>query len=128
MKKTMTCISMIIAISVLIICCTKTNEEKLSGSQTGSSCDTTSVKYSTDVLSILQVNCYGCHGNGNTGGSGGINLDGYTNLKTWADNGYLVGNVRHDPGFIGMPYGEAKLPDCEINKIVAWVNQGALNN
>jgi hypothetical protein len=36
--------------------------------------------------------------------------------------------VTHAPGFVGMPYGLPKLPDCEVNTIVAWVHQGALNN
>jgi mono/diheme cytochrome c family protein len=111
---------------LLIIACSKTSEDKLSGG--GNTCDTTSVSYSTDILPILESNCYGCHGSGNTGGSGGISLDGYSNLKVYADNGFLVGNVRHDAGFVGMPYGLPKLPDCEVNKIVAWVNQGAENN
>jgi mono/diheme cytochrome c family protein len=112
---------------LFVAACTKSSEDRLAANG-GNTCDTTSVKYSAGIQNILQVNCYRCHGNGNTGGSGGILLEGYANLLPWAKNGYLVGNVTHAPGYIGMPYGEAKLPDCEVNTIVAWVNQGAQNN
>ncbi len=76
----------------------------------------------------MESYCFGCHGNGNTGGSGGINLQGYDNLKPYADNGKLVGNITHAPGYVGMPYGQPKMPDCEINQISAWVSQGTKNN
>jgi hypothetical protein len=128
MRRIILFVSMMVMISILIVCCTKTNEEKLAGSQNPSICDTTNVKYSTDIVPILQVNCYSCHGNGSTGGSGGILLDGYTNLKKWADSGFLLGNVTHAPGYVGMPYGQAPLPQCEMNYIAAWVHQGAQNN
>jgi hypothetical protein len=106
--------------------CAKENEEHLSGGTGG--CDTLDVSYSLQIVPILQNNCYTCHGAGSNSGSGGINLSTYTALKVYADNGYLVGNVSHAPGYIGMPYGLPKLPDCEVNTITAWVNQGSKNN
>lgn len=90
-------------------------------------CDTANMKYATDVLPILQNYCYSCHGS-NTAGSGGISLDSYNNLKTYAANGFLAGNISHAPGYIGMPYGQPKLNDCTINKILDWIQRGALNN
>jgi hypothetical protein len=113
---------------VFFIGCSKTSADKLSGGATP--CDTLAVQYSVQIVNILQQNCYACHGTGNTGGSGGIDLGSYTKLKVYADNGYLVGNVTHnpDPKYTPMPYGLPKLPDCEVNTIVAWVNQGAQNN
>jgi hypothetical protein len=105
--------------------CSKTSEDKLAGNVT---CDTTSVSYANGVVPILQNNCYECHGQGRTGGSGGVLLEGYTNLKVYADNGYLAGNISHAAGFNAMPYGRPKLPDCEVNTVVAWVHQGAKNN
>jgi hypothetical protein len=27
-----------------------------------------------------------------------------------------------------MPYGSPKLDDCDINKIISWVNNGAQDN
>jgi hypothetical protein len=110
-----------------IMACSKENEQNLSG-QTNTACDTVNMKYTTDVLPILQVNCYSCHGNGNTGGSGGIDLDGYANLQKWAANGYLKGDITHASGFVGMPYGQPQLSDCDINKIISWINNGYQNN
>lgn len=105
--------------------CSKKSEDKLAPPVP---CDTANVSYQNQVVPILQENCYPCHGNGNTGGSGGINLNSYVNLKYYANNGFLVGNVRRDPGYPGMPYGKPPLPPCEVNTIVAWVHQGAINN
>jgi hypothetical protein len=106
--------------------CSKTSEDKLGSG--GSTCDTVNMKYSTDVVPILQANCYSCHGEGNTAGSGGISLDGYVNLKKYADDGYLRGNITHAPGFIGMPFGKPKMDDCSINKIIDWINRGSQND
>ena len=91
-------------------------------------CKTDSLSYSKDIVPILENYCYGCHGNGSTAGSGGILLEGYSNLIVQADNGKLVGNITHAPGFVPMPFGQPKMPDCEISKIVGWVDQGTLDN
>jgi len=108
--------------------CSKQSEDVLSVKGGPALCDTYIVKYTSDIVPILQVNCYECHGAGSNSGSGGILLQGYSNLVTWATSGYLVGCVSHAPGFVPMPYLLPKLSDCEINKIVAWVHQGILNN
>lgn len=105
--------------------CSKESEDKLTNNN---ACDTTKVKYSTQIVPILQENCYTCHGNGNTIGSGGIPLYTYSQLKGYADAGFLVGNVTQATGYIGMPYLLPALPACETNTIVAWVHQGAPNN
>src|SRR5712692_9868344 len=108
--------------------CSKQSEDVLSAKSGAGACDTMNVKYSADIEPILQANCYECHGNGSSSGSGGILLQGYTNLATWANNGYLLGCITHATGFVAMPYLQPKLPDCEINKIIAWINRGAANN
>ena len=113
------------ALMASFIGCSKKSEDKLAPPVP---CDTLNVSYQNQIVPILQENCYPCHGNGSTAGSGGINLASYVNLKVYADNGFLVGNVTHAPGFVGMPYGKPPLPACEMNTIVAWVNQGAINN
>jgi hypothetical protein len=105
--------------------CSKASEDKLAGNTT---CDTTAVSYSLQIVPILQSICYNCHGNGSTAGSGGIDLSTYAHLKVYALNGYLVGNVSHSPGYNAMPYGLPMLPACEVNTIAAWVHQGILNN
>jgi hypothetical protein len=114
---------LIAAFAVMIVtnACIKSNQPIGAGSNF---CDTTVVTFSNNVLPILETYCYPCHSNKNAVFSNGISLEGYDNTKGWADTGYLPGDVRHDAGFIGMPYGKPKLPDCEINTIVAWINQG----
>jgi hypothetical protein len=128
---TKTWIFLIVCFSLLLLLvygCTKQNEEALSNSTVPPTCSTDSMSYVNNVVPIMQNYCFTCHGNGSTGGSGGINLEGYANLKPYADNGKLVGNITHAPGYVPMPYGQPKMPDCEVNQIVAWVNQGTKNN
>ena len=52
-------------------------------------------------------------------------LEGYAKLKSYVDNGKLLGSIKHSPGFSPMPKGQAKLVDCDIEKIEAWVAAGA---
>ena len=114
------CFALILAIAA----CTKSNQPIGTGS---GFCDTSAVTYTQDILPLMQSYCFGCHGNGNTVFSNGIGFegsDGLEYLKFFADKGYLVGDVKHNDGYTGMPYGKPKLSACEINKIVAWVNQG----
>jgi hypothetical protein len=113
---------------LVIYSCTKQNEETLSNSTGTNTCNTDSMSYANNVVPIMQSYCFTCHGIGSNGGSGGITLQGYDNLKPYVDNGKLVGNITHAPGYVPMPYGQPKMPDCEINQIVAWVDQGAKNN
>jgi hypothetical protein len=89
-------------------------------------CETTSVSYSEDILTILENNCYICHASHVR--LGGIVLEGYDNLKKLVDSGFFIGAVTRMPGFSPMPKGQPQLPDCQIEKIKSWVENGALNN
>jgi hypothetical protein len=120
-----------VCLTFLIVACSKSSEDILSGSTTTTpitTCDTTLVTYSVGVVGVMKANCYSCHGSGSTGGSGGIDLSTYALLSKWAINGYLIGNVTHATGYVGMPYGQPKMDACSINTIVAWVHQGVKNN
>ena len=88
------------------------------------SCDTTGVTYSGKVVSIIQSQCYSCHSAST--GLGNVVLEGYSNLKAYADNGKLVGVIEHSPGFSPMPQGASKMSDCEIAVIKKWIADGAL--
>ncbi|MBX3257412.1 MAG: hypothetical protein KF862_25025 [Chitinophagaceae bacterium] len=101
--------------------CSKASEEELAPP-----CDTDNMRYSADILPIISTNCYSCHGNGTV--TEGVDLDGYANLKARADNGDLLGAVTHAAGYTPMPYNLPKLSDCDINKIKAWIRDGAPNN
>lgn len=109
--------------------CTKNSADRLAAASGGTTtCDTVDMKYTEDVVPILQANCYSCHGTGSNSGSGGIVLEGYANLLPYATNGDLVGNITYAPGHNPMPENAPMLPSCEINTIIDWVKNGAQNN
>jgi hypothetical protein len=112
----------------IITACSKTNEVAEGGNTPGTdgSCDTVNMKYATDVKPILEANCYGCHGHGSA--EGGVSLETYTGVKLQADRSNLIGAITHASGYPPMPQGGAKLSDCNINKIKAWIARGTLNN
>ncbi len=89
-------------------------------------CTTDNMSYNDDILPIIQLNCYACHDQRNQ--LAGVILEGHAALKTYVDNGKLLGVIRHDPGFPPMPNGAPKLRSCDIEKIESWVNDGAMNN
>jgi mono/diheme cytochrome c family protein len=91
------------------------------------SCDTASVTYSITIQSILAANCYSCH-SGSASAGGGIALDSYNGVQPYIKNGQLVKDVAQTTGANPMPKGGAKLDNCSINKIIAWINKGAPGN
>ena len=109
---------------VLAPSCTSDNVDDKYGP--GSACDTAVVTFSQDIKSIIGQNCEGCH-NGNSA-SGGLNLAGHSNIQTSALGGDLMDRIQRpssDP--LSMPPG-GPLSDCDQNKLIAWINQGAPNN
>jgi hypothetical protein len=120
-----------LSVILMLTACSKSNEvdERADPSNGGGSgtCNTTDMKYSTDIVPILQTNCYECHSNANQSISG-ISLEGYNNLKVVANDGRLVGVITHASGYPPMPEGKPKLSDCNINKIKSWVTNGSPNN
>jgi cytochrome c5 len=117
----------LLAFSFFLVSCEYNNEEELYGDK--QDCDTSNVAYSQTVKPILTASCYSCHSvsNANTFGSG-INLETYSELMIQINNGKLVGAISHSPGFTPMPQVGAKLDDCSIEKIKAWINEGAADN
>lgn len=89
-------------------------------------CDTTGVTFSGTVQPLIQSNCLPCHSNSNL--AGGIDLEGYSDIRTQALNGKLEGVITHTAGFPAMPQGSPKLPSCDIDKIVKWIDDGAPQN
>ncbi|MCU0427555.1 MAG: hypothetical protein MUF71_18225 [Candidatus Kapabacteria bacterium] len=88
-------------------------------------CDTVNVSYSRTIQPLLQNNCYSCHSNAIQ--TVGVNLQGYENVKRFADATLLVGVTSRLPGYAEMP-PPGPLSDCNKRIIRAWVNQGAKNN
>lgn len=103
--------------------CTSHNEEELYPDQP---CDTLQVTYSSSIVPIINLHCLACHSA--VAPSSGIPLEGYDHLKAMVDAERLVGSVRHVSGFSAMPQNAPKLPECDLDKIEIWVNQGAPDN
>ncbi|MFK8005642.1 MAG: hypothetical protein AB8H03_04695 [Saprospiraceae bacterium] len=89
-------------------------------------CSTTDLSFQADILPIIDNNCFGCHDAASN--FGGVTLEGYDQLKTYVNNNELLGVIKHESGFSPMPKNAAKLLDCEIEKIEAWITNGAPNN
>jgi len=109
--------------SLALTSCYYDSEEEL---YSGSACDTTNVTYSGTIQPILATNCNSCHTG--TTGQGGVSLSSYDELMVHVNSGVFRKTVNHEPGATPMPYNMAKLPDCELLKINAWINNGAPNN
>jgi hypothetical protein len=91
-----------------------------------SECSTENIKFSVDVLPVINNHCKGCHNGASA--SGGINLDGYANIKIQVDNGNLIGAITWLSGYQRMPQGQDQLDACTLNKIKKWVDDGAQDN
>jgi hypothetical protein len=102
-------------------------------------CDTTHVQYSVEIKAILDQNCatINCHEGPDC--FSGYNLYDYETISGLAldtslfTDGLLLAAVMHEDGLEAngltpMPKDKSKLQDCDINKIAAWVHNGAPDN
>ncbi len=100
--------------------CYYDNEEYLYGT-----CDTTNVTFSKDIKPIMDANCINCH----SGGS--IDLTNYNGVKAKVTDSTLYKSISYSYSGANssknMP-SAGKLDDCSINKVKAWIDQGAINN
>ena len=91
-----------------------------------SGCDTVNPSFSNLVQPIIRLYCAGCHSGPMP--SGNVALESYSDILAVAMNGYLLGVIEHKQGYVPMPQGGSKLPDCRINQIKAWINAGSQDN
>ncbi len=89
-------------------------------------CDTLNITYSQTIAPLINSNCNSCHSASSA--QGNVVLDTYAALKTYADNGKLLGVINHSSGYSPMPKNQSKLSTCNISKITIWINQGTPNN
>lgn len=89
-------------------------------------CDTTAVTYSGTIIPILENNCYSCHSA--AANFGNITLEGYDKLNAYVDNNQFIGAIRHEAGFSPMPKNQPQLVECDLQKIEAWIADGAPDN
>jgi len=103
-------------------------------------CGDKPLTYQADIKPILDANCVSCHVPGGTGyDQTGLQLDSYDALMKGTKLGpvvvagssvsstlYRLVSGQADPS-IRMPHGQGALPDAEVSKIAAWIDQGAKN-
>jgi hypothetical protein len=87
-----------------------------------------SVTFNKDVLPILQKNCQGCHRPGEVAP---MSLVNYTEARPWAKAIKVAVLARKMPPWFADPqYGhfanDRRLSEAEINTLVAWADNGAL--
>ena len=110
--------------------CYNDKADKLYPTASATTCDTTTVTFAADIEPIISANCAisgGCHDAAGAATTSGYNFVGYSDdLVNQASIGKLVSDIEHTTN--PMPQNAPKLSDCDINKIIRWVNQGAQNN
>ena len=89
-------------------------------------CDTSNLTFPGTVQPILQAKCFECHSGQNP--EAGIDLSDYSQVATLAQNGALLGVIKHEPGYVPMPQNGSKLDSCSIAQIEKWVNDTSFNN
>lgn len=93
-------------------------------------CDTAAqtVTYAGVISPIFDVHCRRCHASdkANTLG-GGNNFGSYQDIRQYPP-ATLLGVIRHEPRQSPMPKGAAKIPECDILRIQAWIDAGQPNN
>lgn len=123
----------VLAVSALFTACTNDNLEEMHPA-----CDTTGVvSFATVILPIMNASCgtdnTGCHINNSA--DGGYGFANYIDMMEYfvspAKDLKFVRTLTHDPALTSslyMPQGAAKLDECSIMKIQAWINNGKQNN
>ena len=84
------------------------------------------ISFASDVFPVIDKYCKGCHSGANPWA--GLFLRDYQEVKEVVDNGKLVGVIGHEPGFPQMPKDQDRLLQCDIDRIVMWVEDGAPDN
>lgn len=115
---------MVSIIALFMGSCTNDSYTKLYPASANTTCDTTAVSYATTIMPIIAANCNAsnCHDGSNRAATNYLTYAG-VKLNAPLIVNYLTG-TSGDP----MPKNLPPLSSCNIAKISAWINQGALNN
>lgn len=113
---------------VLFSSCYYDKKDQIYPQLASTSCDTSNVTYTATISTILTNNCNSCHGATANVNGAGITLSTYASMKPYILNGKLINSILQNGQASAMPKNAAKLDVCTINKIIVWINKGALNN
>jgi len=93
----------------------------------------TGISFANDIMPILQSRCVNCHGGERL--EEGLSLKSYSDLMAGSDNGTVVVPGDADNSLLAemvvtqkMPKRGPKLTPPQVQLIVDWISQGALNN
>jgi hypothetical protein len=89
-------------------------------------CDTSNTAFEETIQPIIQGNCAlpGCHV---AAGMGTGDFTTYAGFLAQVSNGAVSQAIQHTGNVSPMP-PSGKLTDCDIKKILLWVDAGAPNN
>lgn len=88
-------------------------------------CDTVGITYNGTVYPVFQQFCISCHSG--AAPSGALDLANYSQVAVIAQNGALIGAIKHLQGYSPMPQGGNKLDDCRIRQIEIWIRDTTFN-
>lgn len=119
----------VLAAAALFLNVAACTNDKMQPATPTANCDTAGVTYTAVIRPLTNQHCAisGCHVDGG-GNAGNIDLTTHQGVKAVADNGSLLGSIRHMPGYSYMPQNAPKLDDCAIAKYAKWVADGAPEN
>lgn len=104
---------------LLFISCTNDSESDLMDQNTP-----VTITYTNSVKSIIDNNCVFCHGNTPSNGAP-MSLTTYQNVKDAVLSRGLIDRISKAQDASGMmPYGGTRLPQSNIDQIIAWKNTG----
>jgi len=91
------------------------------------------VSFTNDILPIFNSRCANCHGGNRT--EEGLNLLSYATIMSGSKNGAVVSPGEADHSLLvemllsqEMPKRGPKLTPIQIQPIIDWINEGALDN
>ncbi len=105
-----------------IVACEKepVEEQKKEEEMMEEECNTEGITYNGEIQGIIS----GCTGSSCHGGNTSRSMANFEDAKAYAELGRLLGALNHDAGFSPMPKGGAKLDQCKIDQVKAWVDAG----
>ena len=85
------------------------------------------IKYNTDIASIINSNCLSCHASPPINGAP-MQLTTYNDVKNAILTGGLIDRISKAQGSGGMmPEAAMRLPQATIDKIIKWQTDGFAN-
>lgn len=84
------------------------------------------VTYDAQIAPIMQSQCVNCHSTSFP--SGGLNLEGYQNVRQSTENGNLIDRISRPVGDPLIMPQNGQLPQNNINLIIQWQTDGYIEN